>query len=169
MKTIHAPILAILTLTACADTEPSSNSEAITTACAESPAGRVTVVDSWVRAAPEGRPMSAAYLTLCNRTDASMALIGVETAIAEAAELHETTRDRDGVASMAPVERIAIAPGDSAALEPGGPHIMLIGVTDPIAEGDTVELTLQFEAAPPIVLNVKARGDGATANEHKGH
>lgn len=169
MKTILSPIFAMLLLTACAESGDSGNSTAITSACDQSPAGRVTVVDSWVRPAPEGRAMSAAYLTVCNRSDNNAVLIGVEANVAQAVELHETTRDRDGVASMAPVDRIEIAPGESVSLEPGGAHIMLIGVKEPIATGESIDVTLQFEAAPPIALNVTARGDDAKMNGHKNH
>ena len=169
MKTTLSPIFAALLLTACAESGDSGHSTAITEACDQSPAGQVTVVESWIRPTPEGRPMSAAYLTVCNRSDTNLILTGVEATIAQTVELHETTRDRDGVASMAPVDTIEIAPGGSVSLEPGGKHIMLIGVKEPIAAGDDVNLTLQFEAAPSIDLSVKARDENAAMGGHKGH
>lgn len=169
MRTKFFTILAAILLTACAETDNSGNSKAITIACSQSPAGKVTIVDSWVRPAPEGRPISAAYLTICNRSDAAVVLTGAEAAVAEAVELHETTRDRDGVASMAPVDRIEIGPGDSVSLAPGGVHIMLIGVNQQIVPGDGVDLTLRLEGSPPIMLNATARESNMATDAHKGH
>ena len=112
--------------------------------------------------------MSAAYLTLCNQSGEERALVAVTSSAANAVELHETTRDRDGVASMAPVDKILVSAGAAAELKPGGAHIMLMDLTGPIAPGDEVELTLQFETGSPMTIKAIAK-DAAAAPSHHGH
>lgn len=93
-------------------------------------------------------------------------MLGVEASIAGAAELHETTRDRDGVASMAPIDKVEIAPGASAAFEPGGAHVMLIGLNAPIAPGDQVEITLQIEGGEAVTIEATARDAADSGHGH---
>jgi copper(I)-binding protein len=73
-------------------------------------------------------------------------LVSASTNIAETAELHETTAE-DGSMAMQQVDGIEIPAGGEAVLEPGGFHVMLVDVTEELAEGDTVDLTLVFENA----------------------
>lgn len=113
-------------------------------AAAESGGGRIGVTDARIPV-PAG-PNGAAYLTLTNDGGTADRLVGVSTDAAETAEIHETSTDR-GTMSMQQVEGVDIPAGGSATLEPGGVHIMLIGVTGDLAEGDRVDLTLSFDHA----------------------
>ncbi|MEL7491970.1 MAG: copper chaperone PCu(A)C [Pseudomonadota bacterium] len=166
MKTHFFALLCLLAISACdsggVDGEP-LNTES---PCADVPRGSVAPVDAWVRAAPEGRDLSAAYFILCNQSAAARNIVGVEASIARAAELHETTRDRDGVATMAPVDEIALAPGAAAAFEPGGAHVMLIGLNSPIAPGDKVGITLQFEDGGTMAIDATARDAAGGGHGH---
>jgi len=116
-----------------------------------------TVSDAWVRP-PMGpdRP-AAGYLTITNPGGEADALLSVSSPIATSVEIHETTPDASGMMAMHPVERIEIQAGGSATLEPGGYHLMLMGVTEMPAVGETVELTLTFEKAGDVVVQAEVK------------
>lgn len=130
-RTTTVLLLAALPLVSAACTPAASSSE-ITVANARVP------VPAGVNA--------AAYMTLTNDGDSADQLISASTDIAGSVELHQTTTE-DGSMSMQQVTGVEIPAGGQAVLEPGGLHVMLIGVTEDLAEGDTVELTLAFEDA----------------------
>lgn len=125
----------------------------------------VSVIDAWVRAAPAGRPMSAAYLTLCNGGETQDAMVAARFAGAADVELHTTTVGEDGVAAMAPIAELPIPAGGQASLAPGGAHIMLIGLSAPLEAGQTVDLTLEFKNAPAQTVSFTVR-DAAPGGQH---
>jgi Uncharacterized protein conserved in bacteria len=108
---------------------------------------------------------SAAYLTI-ETGGASDRLVAAASPAAARVELHEHILE-DGVAKMREVAAgIPVAPDAPAVLEPGGYHVMLMGLTAPLAEGDAIDLTLTFEAAGEITVTVPVR---AMAAGHGGH
>lgn len=118
----------------------------LATACggAATSGGEITVSDARVPV-PAGAN-GAAYMTLTNSSATADELVGATSEVAETVELHESSM-QDGSMSMQQVNEIEI-PGDGETmLEPGGFHIMLIGVTEDLTEGETVDLTLTFENA----------------------
>ena len=148
---------ALLILGACSGSQPS--------ACGGE---GVVASNPWVRAAGEGRPMSAAYVELCNGGDTPERLIAVRYDGAEAAEIHITQMSEDGMASMAPAkDGVLLPPQEMTALAPGGAHIMLIGLTAPIEEGEEAALTLEFEHAEPVTIMFEAKSAAeAAAQSH---
>jgi copper(I)-binding protein len=113
------------------------------TAQAQGPA-TVAVSDAYARAVPPGQPNSAVFLTLTNGTLEHRALVAGKSPGAEVVELH-THIHEDGMMRMRRVERIEVPAGGSVSLEPGGLHLMLIGLKGNLAPGDQVELTLSFD------------------------
>jgi len=114
---------------------------------------------AWARAVAGSdttRVNSAAYFVLDNPGDAPLRLVAVETAVAERAELHETTLD-GGVMRMRPVPALEVPPGGAVALEPGGPHVMLLDVRRDLAAGESFPLTLRFEDGGERTLDVTVR------------
>lgn len=96
------------------------------------------------------------YMTIENTGDADDALIGASTDRAGLVEIHET-RIKNDVGMMVPHEGPLVIPaGESIVLEPGGLHIMLMGLTDDIRLGDTFEVTLEFERAGVVTVPVTA-------------
>jgi len=126
------------------------------TACA---GDGMVVSDAWMRTARPGQPTSAAYFTLCNGGQNDDALVSVAFAGAQAAELHVTTMGDDAMASMAPTQQIMVSAGQIAKLEPEGAHVMLIGLTAPLAADDKPTATLTFKNAPPINVEFEVRGE----------
>ena len=116
------------------------------------PAPDLAVRDAWVRSAavPEGMTApvnSAAYLTIENRGDVPDRLVGVSFDGAKRVELHESFVNEQGIASMRPVDFVEVPPGGEARLEPGGLHVMLMGLVGPLSVGDSVLAELQFEVS----------------------
>ena len=130
-------------------------------------AGAIAVHDAWARASIGQIATSAVYMTLETSGDRGDRLVAAATPAAQSAELH-THIVEDGVAKMRPVAAIEVTPGEPTVLEPGGLHIMLVGLGEKLVEGDTLPLSLSFEDAGTIELDVPIRGM-AGGMSHGGH
>jgi hypothetical protein len=119
---------------------------------------KMHVVDAWARPAVPGMPNSAAYALLLNLTAADDVLTSASTDAAETVELHEMIMGEGDVMQMRPVEGgIAVPAGRATLLKPGGLHVMLIGLTDELAEGTTFDATLTFAESGEIPLTIPVR------------
>lgn len=98
---------------------------------------------------------SAAYMVLRSRGGADT-LLSAATDAAEVVELHTVERDGD-IMRMRPVPQIEVPAGGSTALEPGGLHMMLIGLRRDLQAGETVRLTLTFANAGEVVVDAPVR------------
>lgn len=127
-----------------------------TPAFAEPAAEMIVVVDPYSRAMPPSVPNSGAFFRLKNFDDEPHALIKAESLIAERVELH-THLIEDGVARMREVEQIGIPAKGSASLEPGGYHVMLMGLRRPMDMGTKVLITLSFEDGSQQTIVAPAR------------
>ncbi|WP_304638716.1 copper chaperone PCu(A)C [Pseudomonas sp.] len=123
----------------------------------------IRISDPWSRAVPPVAPTGAAYLTIHNRGAAGDRLIGVQTPAAGHAELHEHVH-QDGLMKMQKLESISIDAGEEVSFEPGGYHVMLFDLKQPLTEGTPFPLTLHFEKAGSVELEVEVRAPGATGN-----
>ncbi|MGE0503261.1 MAG: copper chaperone PCu(A)C [Rhizobiaceae bacterium] len=112
-------------------------------------AGDITVADPWVRAMLPGQPAGGGFMILSSAGEADR-LVAATSDRALKVEIHSMAIV-DGVMIMRPVEGgLEVPAGGSVALEPGGLHIMLMGVGKPFAEGETVPVTLTFEKAGDV-------------------
>ncbi len=130
--------------------------------------GEVTVVNVMSNVTAEGVPNGAAYLTVLNGTDEDVILASAEVSdeVAEELTMHETVDD-DGILRMVgKPEGFVIPPGKALALEPGGKHIMLENLGEPLVEGSSYELTLNFDGADSQTVNVPVLPFGVTAVDH---
>ena len=117
---------------------------------------------------PTAAQTAAGYLTITNTGAEPDQLIAVKAPFPRVM-LHETVLN-DGVATMEHLDGITIAPGASVSLEPGGAHVMFMGLQgDPFEEGETIAATLVFEKAGSIdiAFSVEARKD--TSEEEHSH
>lgn len=119
-------------------------------------ADSISVEDAYVRAIPPGQPNSAAFMTLTNHSDQDRALLAAESDAAEVVELH-SHRMEDGMMRMRQVEQIDLPAGEAVVLEPGGLHVMLIGLTGTLAPGDQVDLTLGFDDGSKQALSLPVK------------
>jgi copper(I)-binding protein len=104
------------------------------------------------------------YLTITNDGDADDALLGGATDRAQRVEVHQMTVENQ-VARMQPVDGpLPIPAGETVSLEPGGLHMMLVNLTDDNVVGDVFELTLEFEQAGEVTIEVPVRLDAEPAD-----
>ena len=115
--------------------------------------GPLTVEAPWARASAGAAKAGAAYLRIANAGAEGDRLIGVSAPVAERVELH-THSMSDGVMRMRKVDAVPVPGGGSAELKPGGHHVMLIGLRAPLKKGETFPLTLTFDKAGTITVNV---------------
>lgn len=118
----------------------------------------IAVTDAWVREVPPASDVTAAYLKIENKGDEDDKLRGVSTDVAGAAEIHVTTVDDKGVAKMEMREELDVPAGEVVELEPGGAHIMLIGLKEPVSGKDKIELDLTFEKAGDVKVEARVMG-----------
>lgn len=113
-----------------------------------------------------GAKVGGGYMTITNSGDSADTLIEVKADFPRV-EIHETVEE-DGVAKMNYVGRIDIPAGETVMLKPGGLHVMFMGLSEPLTEGDKIPATLVFENAGEVevTFNVEARGEG---HDHSGH
>ena len=126
---------------------------AVPVRAADLTAGDLTIEAPWARASIGAARAGAAYLTIVNRGAAIDRLVSVEASLAKRAGLHRTLNEY-GVMKMRPAGTIEIPPGATLGLEPGGLHVMLMGLQGPLVEGESFAMTLTFERAGSVELTV---------------
>jgi periplasmic copper chaperone A len=115
--------------------------------------GNVIIHDAWVRAPLDVDHSSAAYMTLELADNQADRLLAAETPAAQKTELR--TYWLEGCFTHSPqLEAIEVSPGKRTVLDSGGPHIQLVGVQRQLVEGTTIPLTLTFEKAGRIEIEV---------------
>lgn len=115
----------------------------------------VMVEDAFVRVASKAAKAGAAFMQIANHGAEDDRLIGVRSNVAALVQLHTHETAGDGVMKMRHVEEgFAVPAGSSHALKRGGDHVMLMGLKRSLEHGDTVLLTLVFEKAGEITLEV---------------
>jgi copper(I)-binding protein len=124
----------------------------------------VRVEDPWSRATAPGRP-GVIYLNLSGGPDR---LVGVTSDAGGMTELHETIVE-NGITRMRPIGGVLISPGTRTRLAPGGMHIMLMGLKKPLKQGDTIKLTLAFERARPLIIDVPVLASRAIGPHDEAH
>lgn len=126
------------------------------------PPGAVGLYDGWVKATEED--MTAVFGRLQNPLPVDVTFVSGSTDVAEAVELHEVAGE-----SMQPVEGGMTVPrGEVLELEPGGLHIMLMGVKQPIVAGDEVVITLEDTDGKTYELTAQARTFDGGGEDYEG-
>lgn len=115
-------------------------------------ASDLSISQAWVRATIGQGNVTAGYFTLDNTGDADDRLLSVSTSVATKAEVHTTSMGEGGVMRMRPVEVLEMPAGEKVALKSGGDHLMLMGISKPLKDGETVVLKLEFERAGTILV-----------------
>lgn len=119
-------------------------------------AAKITAEDPYVRLLPPQQPNTAAFVVLKNADRKDHKLVKAASNVARTVELHEHAKD-GGVMKMRPVKDITLKAGGAMALQPGGYHIMLIGLERPLRAEQKVPLTLTFEDGTTLVLDAPVR------------
>ena len=118
-------------------------------------AGQIMISDAYARSSGPLAKAGAAYMRIVNQSDESDYLIGVQSDIAKKTELHSHLEDDNGVMKMVRIgEGIKIGPMKDHSLAPGGEHIMFMGLKEPFETGKIIPLTLLFEKAGEVGIEV---------------
>lgn len=124
-------------------------------------ASDVVVISAFARASATPVAKSAAvYVTIVNNAAEADRLLSISTPAAARAELHQSVVE-GGVMKMQPKGHAESLPGATLEMSPGGVHIMLMGLSAPLKEGGSVEVTLTFENAGQITATVPVQGVAA--------
>ena len=126
----------------------------------------VKIEDPWARATPPGAKIGAAYMKITS-TSADR-LVGASSPAAARVELHVTEKKGD-VMRMRQVKAYDIPAGGSFKLSPGGAHLMLVDLKAPLKEGTKVPVTLRFEKAGEVKVELEVRALGASGGHMQMH
>ena len=115
----------------------------------------ITVSDAYARSAMATAKTGAAFMVIANTGAEDDRLVSAASDVADRVELHTHVDDGNGVMQMREVEEGFVVPaGGSHALARGGDHVMFLGLNRPFVQGETVTVTLVFEKAGEIVVDV---------------
>jgi len=136
---------------------------------------QVEITDAWVRATGQGQKATGAFMNLTAKK--ATRLVGIKTDAAAVAEVHEMTMDKD-VMRMRPIPVLDLPAGQTVSLKPGGYHVMLMNLKEPLPVDSHVQLTLLFEDAAGVksqqdlhlMTTAKAPGaNGKAGDAHHNH
>lgn len=123
--------------------------------------GDLAIETPWARASIGVSRPAAAYLTIRNEGSKPEVLTGVSTSASKMAEVHEVTMV-DGISRMGPAGAITIPAGSEVSLKPGGLHVMMMKLKQPLEKGESLDLTLTFKNTGPVEVLVPILGIGAS-------
>lgn len=174
----------LLALTACGDdsaatttespaTEsPATESTGAASSDTAAPVDELTITGAWARTSPMMATMGAAYMTITSPVDDRLLGADIDAAVAADAQVHEvvmvgstdttgsmgmgsdTTMAMGGEMTMREVDHVDLMAGMPVEFVPGGYHIMLIDLAEPLVVGASITITLQFETAGDVVVEI---------------
>ena len=116
----------------------------------------VLVDDAYIRGGPPGKEVAAAFFRLTNQSGDDCDLIGASSAVAGEAEIHAHFHQK-GLMQMRRVNRLTLPAGETVVFEPGGYHLMLLGIEQSLVDGDRHSLTLLFSGCPEQTVQAEVR------------
>ena len=139
----------------------------------------IKIEQAWARATPGKVKTAAAYIAIRNAGKRTDRLVAVASDVAQRVEIH-THRNENGVMRMRRIDGLDVLAGDRAILKPGGTHLMLFGLRQPLKKGLTFQVILSFRDAGEVKSPVKVMSVGALRGEtdhktkhgqvpHRGH
>ena len=124
--------------------------------------------DPYARASSPAARVGAAFMVITNTGAEADRLISATTDAAKRVELH-THIITDGVAKMMEVEEGFVVPANGEVLlQRGGYHVMMMGLTAPFVQGETITLNLVFEVAGEVALEVTIDNERQDTMNHEG-
>jgi periplasmic copper chaperone A len=125
----------------------------------------VRVDGAYARAVPPGQPNSAAFMVLHNTANTAHSLVSAESSVANVVELHTHVMEGD-MMLMRQIDKIDLPAGGDVRLQPGGLHVMLIGLHQGLAPKDQVPLTLIYDDGSRQSLQLPVRAIESTMEHH---
>jgi periplasmic copper chaperone A len=131
-------------------------------------ASSIIVISPYARAVPPGHPNSAVFMKLKNTSNVDRALIEARSSVSKVVELH-THKKEGGMMRMRRVDKITIKAGDETVLQPGGLHVMLIGLKQQLHQGNMIDLELIFDDNSNIKLTLLVKAVAGMGNKKPKH
>ncbi|QJP17081.1 copper chaperone PCu(A)C [Starkeya sp. ORNL1] len=123
-------------------------------------AGDLEIAHPWVRMTPGGAKVGGGYVTIENHGTAPDRLVAVTSDVADHVEIHQMS-EKDGVMTMRMIEGgVEVPANGKLALSPGGYHLMMIGLKQPLKQGERIKGTLTFEKAGTVAVEFAVEGMG---------
>jgi len=116
----------------------------------------ITVEDAWVRLPPPVADTAAGYMTIRNHSDRDIEITGIKTDIAEHPEFHSMEMD-DGMMHMQKMEKVVVPARSGISFDPGGNHLMLVGLTRALEAGEHLMITLETSNGKSIMVHAEVR------------
>jgi periplasmic copper chaperone A len=133
-------------------------------------AGDLVISHPWTRATPEGASVGVAYLKITNNGKTADRFTGGTFDGAEKVEIHEMKMTGEKMTMRRLPDGLMVKPGETVELTPESYHLMLRGLTKPIAQGPNIKGTLTFEKAGSVDVDYKVEAPGAsTSADHMHH
>jgi periplasmic copper chaperone A len=128
--------------------------------------GALEIADPWARATPPSAPAGGGFLKITNTGTTPDRLVSASSPGADIVQVHEMKMDGN-VMRMREVEKgLEIPAGGSVTLAPGGYHLMMMGLKAPFKQGAAVPVTLVFEKAGKIDVELAVEAMGASHATH---
>ncbi|MBO6755362.1 MAG: copper chaperone PCu(A)C [Roseibium sp.] len=128
--------------------------------------GDLTLSESWTRATPPNAKAGGGFVTISNSGSESDRLVSAASETANRVEIHEMAI-QDGIMKMREMDNgIEIPAGETVTLKPGGLHIMFMGLKGRFEEGTRVPVSLTFEKAGSVDIDLAVAPMGAKAMDH---
>jgi len=118
---------------------------------------QLAVHDVWARSTPAVASVGAIYLRVTSPVDDELVAATVDPSVAESVQLHSTEVDAAGTATMTEQMALPVAAGGELVFDPLGNHLMLVGLVDPLTNGERFDVTLQFATAGAVNADVEVR------------
>ena len=128
----------------------------------------VTIENAWVRAMPPTQRSTAAYMTVDNRGDTDLTIVGATAGGAARAEIH-ISREKDGYMSMEQLESVVLPAGQTVRMTPGGMHLMLLELDKMPPPESLVQLCLNFSTGSQQCVDAPVKKGMAGGQSHHQH
>lgn len=127
--------------------------------------GDIQVHHPWSRATPPGAKVGVGYMEIRNRGKQADRLVAASTPVARRVEMHVTQRDGE-IARMRQLKTFEIPGGERMLLAPDGAHLMLVDLVAPLKRGERFRITLRFERAGELEVEMEVQEMGSRHPRH---
>ena len=131
--------------------------------------GELKIDHPWTRATPGGATTAAGYARITNTGGQADRLLGGSFTRAERVEVHEMSMQDNVMRMRRLADGLEILPGETVELKPGSFHLMMIGLSEPVSQGERIRGTLIFERAGTVDVEFTVDETGADKPGHNGH
>jgi copper(I)-binding protein len=129
--------------------------------------GALEIGHPWARATPPTAPTGGGFLSVKNTGTEPDRLMSVSSPAAQTVQVHEMKMEGNVMRMRELESPLEIKPGETVTLAPGGLHLMMMGLKEPLKQGERVPLTLVFEKAGKIDVELVVVAMGATPGHHQ--